>query len=245
LAASPTSFDTTRIRFGDMVAGIAGVVLLISLFLNWYSVSARVDIAGISREESRGFSAWTALGFIDILLFLIAIVAIAMAVLRALNMMPRLPVSPGLIVLALGALALALVIFRLLSLPDAGEVSEISQPGLEIDYGRSFGIFIALIAAAAVAVGGWLTWNEEGKPSPGSATAGAGGAIGGGGPAGGYSQPPTGGGAPAATQAAPAAGVDEPPAGGGGQAADWYPDPRGEKRLRYWDGTQWTDHTAD
>jgi hypothetical protein len=31
-----------------------------------------------------------------------------------------------------------------------------------------------------------------------------------------------------------------------GQAApDWYPDPRGQARLRYWDGTQWTDQTAD
>lgn len=27
--------------------------------------------------------------------------------------------------------------------------------------------------------------------------------------------------------------------------ADWYPDPQGVKRLRYWDGSQWTDHTAD
>ena len=26
--------------------------------------------------------------------------------------------------------------------------------------------------------------------------------------------------------------------------ADWYPDPRGEARLRYWDGINWTDHTA-
>jgi hypothetical protein len=26
--------------------------------------------------------------------------------------------------------------------------------------------------------------------------------------------------------------------------ADWYPDPTGEARLRYWDGTAWTDHTA-
>jgi hypothetical protein len=236
LAASPTSFDTTRIRFGDMVAGVAGAVLLISLFLNWYSVSAKVDIAGISREQSEGFSAWTAFGFIDIILFLIAAIAIAMAVLRAMNVMPRLPISPGLIVLALGVLALALVIFRLLSLPSGGEVSEIDQPGLEIDYGRSFGIFIGLIAAAAVAVGGWLTWSEEGKPKPGAATAGAGGgggAIGGGQT---FSQPPAGG-TPAATSAAPA--------GGGGQPADWYPDPKGEKRLRYWDGTQWTDHTAD
>lgn len=26
--------------------------------------------------------------------------------------------------------------------------------------------------------------------------------------------------------------------------ADWYPDPTGQARLRYWDGAQWTDHTA-
>lgn len=28
-------------------------------------------------------------------------------------------------------------------------------------------------------------------------------------------------------------------------APDWYPDPRGEKRLRYWDGGRWTEHTSD
>jgi uncharacterized RDD family membrane protein YckC len=27
--------------------------------------------------------------------------------------------------------------------------------------------------------------------------------------------------------------------------AGWHPDPQGEKRLRYWDGTRWTDQTAD
>jgi hypothetical protein len=27
--------------------------------------------------------------------------------------------------------------------------------------------------------------------------------------------------------------------------ADWFADPMGQHRLRYWDGTQWTDHTAD
>ena len=26
--------------------------------------------------------------------------------------------------------------------------------------------------------------------------------------------------------------------------ADWYPDPKGEQRLRYWDGSRWTEHTA-
>ena len=27
-------------------------------------------------------------------------------------------------------------------------------------------------------------------------------------------------------------------------AAGWHPDPRGEARLRYWDGSAWTDHTS-
>lgn len=28
-------------------------------------------------------------------------------------------------------------------------------------------------------------------------------------------------------------------------SADWYPDPRGQKRLRYWNGSEWTEHVAD
>jgi hypothetical protein len=28
-------------------------------------------------------------------------------------------------------------------------------------------------------------------------------------------------------------------------AAAWFPDPLGQRRLRYWDGTRWTEHTAD
>jgi hypothetical protein len=30
----------------------------------------------------------------------------------------------------------------------------------------------------------------------------------------------------------------------GSLPANWYDDPRGEARLRYWDGSAWTDHTA-
>jgi hypothetical protein len=29
----------------------------------------------------------------------------------------------------------------------------------------------------------------------------------------------------------------------GNPPPNWYPDPKGEAELRYWDGTQWTDHT--
>jgi uncharacterized RDD family membrane protein YckC len=57
--------------------------------------------------------------------------------------------------------------------------------------------------------------------------------------------PPTGPGTP------PPPGVSAPPPTGppvqqsAGQAADWYPDPQGKARLRYWDGQSWTDHTSN
>jgi hypothetical protein len=223
-----------------MIAGGAGILLILSLFLEWYNVSAKTAFV----DASQGVSGWEALGFIDILLFLIGAIAVAIAITKALNVLPKqLPASPGLILLGLGGLALLLVLFRLLSIPDNGAGS---IPG--VDVGRSFGVFVALLAAAGVTVGGWLSWNEEGKPSPGGVS---GTPLGAGQGYGGMPQQPQqqaytppAGGAAAPAAAAPAA-QSAPAAAGGAAKADWYPDPRGEKRLRYWDGSQWTDHTAD
>lgn len=36
-----------------------------------------------------------------------------------------------------------------------------------------------------------------------------------------------------------------PPVVQTGPPANWYPDPRNERRLRWWDGARWTDQTAD
>lgn len=31
----------------------------------------------------------------------------------------------------------------------------------------------------------------------------------------------------------------------GSAPADWYPDPTGKARIRYWSGSEWTDHTSN
>jgi uncharacterized RDD family membrane protein YckC len=36
----------------------------------------------------------------------------------------------------------------------------------------------------------------------------------------------------------------QPQAAQQGQGAGWHPDPHGQARLRYWDGSQWTEHTS-
>jgi uncharacterized protein DUF4282/uncharacterized protein DUF2510 len=53
--------------------------------------------------------------------------------------------------------------------------------------------------------------------------------------------PPAGRPPPAAGPATPAGGAQA----GGGQQAGWYPDPKGEARLRYWDGSAWTNETRN
>jgi uncharacterized RDD family membrane protein YckC len=61
------------------------------------------------------------------------------------------------------------------------------------------------------------------------------GQVGGGAAPGQFGAPPSG---PPVASSAP------PPSEGSGQKADWYPDPQGQARLRYWDGQRWTDHTS-
>ncbi|MFN3217053.1 MAG: YccF domain-containing protein [Acidimicrobiales bacterium] len=48
-----------------------------------------------------------------------------------------------------------------------------------------------------------------------------------------------------ATPVPSAPALEAAPTQAAAQPADWYPDPNGEKRLRYFDGANWTEHTAD
>jgi hypothetical protein len=138
--------DTSRLTRGELIAGVGAAVLLLSLFLPWYGVS--VDIAGVSLSESG--NGWEVLGFIDILLFLIAVAAIAIVTARAAGALPD-DVPAPVLLLALGALALLLVLYRIIDIPADGAVPP------EVDLSRKLGIFIALVGAAAAAYGGWRT----------------------------------------------------------------------------------------
>jgi uncharacterized RDD family membrane protein YckC len=55
-----------------------------------------------------------------------------------------------------------------------------------------------------------------------------------------------GGGQYAQPAYAQAGGYGQPAAAqqGQGQGAGWHPDPHHQARLRYWDGSQWTEHTS-
>ena len=143
--------DISKLSTGELIAGASGLTLIVVLFLPWYGVD--VNIAGFA--ASGNASAWEAFSFIDILLFLVSLAAMAIVAAKASgNLSPDVPAP--VVLLGLGALAVLLVIYRIIDIP-AGDVPD------GVDLSRKLGVFIALIGAAAVAYGGWRT-NEE---SPG------------------------------------------------------------------------------
>ncbi len=106
--------DLDKLNQGEKIAGIAGIVLLISLWLAWYS-GAKVN--GIEVPGAGSASGWEALSLIDIIVFITAVVAIASAFLAANEGDAGLPVALSAVVTALGALSVLLILFRIIDVP--------------------------------------------------------------------------------------------------------------------------------
>ena len=133
-----------RVRIGEIVAGVAGAVLLLSLFLEWYTVRGRAE----------GLTAWSAFSFVDLLVCLVALLGIALAVSQVVGRGPALPVAIGVITATLGLAATLLVLYRILN-----------QPGPNDAIGVGAGAWVGLAACLGVFLGAWLSLSDE-RPRP-------------------------------------------------------------------------------
>lgn len=124
--------DTSRISFGEMVAGVAGVLLFVSLFMDW------VD------SDFASASGWESLDVVDILLAAIALSAVGLVLMRASGATLNLPAPPGLIVAADGAIATIIVLTLILETDD-----------------RGMGLFLAFLTSLALAYGGYTSMRER------------------------------------------------------------------------------------
>jgi hypothetical protein len=134
--------ERTRPNASKLIAPAGGVLLLVALFLPWYSRDT--DIAGAVINQT--WTAWQATPVIATLLFLVAVAAIVA------------PCAPGSfrgdrLAMLLGILGLLLVLFRAIDmpLPDVHLVQ-----GDHADSSRGLGLFLALLATAGIAFGGRL-----------------------------------------------------------------------------------------
>ena len=136
--------DLRRLRAGEWLALVAGVALIVSLFLPWYQPLLPI----VAYDSLTGFQALTV---VDILLVLVAAVGIALAILQATRTSPSLPVAFAVLSVVVGALATLLVLYRLVDVP---------RDELETVHGA----WIALAATIALTAGGWLSLRNEHVP---------------------------------------------------------------------------------
>ena len=130
--------ELRRLRHGELIAALGGVALLIVMFLSWYSAG------GI------GLTAWEAFNVTDVILALTALAGIGLAALTAARRSPALPVAGSVITWTLGAVAVLLVLYRILNQPGPNEFVEVE-----------LGAFLGLLSVLAVAVGGWRAMRDE------------------------------------------------------------------------------------
>jgi hypothetical protein len=152
--------DLNKLNTGDKVVVGSAIVLFIAYFLTWFTV----EIDGFG---SAGNASGSDVGFLWSTFPMLIGLALAGLVIASKLFdvkLPELPVPWGQVFLGAGALAAILVILKLL----IGESDE-GIPGVEVN--RSFGLFLATLAAIGLAVGGYLKMQAgEDTPTTGSDT---------------------------------------------------------------------------
>jgi hypothetical protein len=128
--------DLRRLRLGEWLAAAGGIALIVALALPWYEVGG---------ESVSGYEALTV---IDVLLTLIALLALSLPVLQATRDSPALPVGAAVLSTVFGILGILLVLFRIVDDPFTGS-------------SLKAGAWIALIAAVAIEAAGWLSLDNE------------------------------------------------------------------------------------
>jgi hypothetical protein len=126
---------------GERLAWIGGLVLALSSFMSWYTVSNEGFTVSVTGWHT---------GALGKLVFFVGVAALGFLVLRAtgFELPPNVPV--GIVIAGLGALGTVFVLVRLISIPDDFAPA-----------GRSIGIWISLLSALLLIAAGLLKSAEE------------------------------------------------------------------------------------
>jgi hypothetical protein len=138
-------------RTPALLAAAAAVVLIASMFLEWYTLDlpARIENADANLPT---FNAFEGLRRADVAIVVAAGLVIVIAALVVAGILAGSP-APGIAMVAVSLFALAVVLYR----------GVISPPGLvlfgvDLEMEVSFGWFVSVVAAVVMVVGGLLTY---------------------------------------------------------------------------------------
>jgi hypothetical protein len=138
--------DANRLSQGQLIAAVSAIALFIISFLPWFGISGGVVVQGVGAVGgSENFSLWQAENPLDIYLLIVILVALVPAVLALLGggEAPLAPFATA----VLGGVGTLLILYQVFDTPG--------------DADRKVGLFLGLIACAGIAVGGYLSMQED------------------------------------------------------------------------------------
>lgn len=136
--------DLRRVRTYEWLTGLAGVALLVSLFVPWYSA------------QGTAANAWQSFAIVDVILALAAVAAIALPLLAATQRTTAVPQGMTAWVVIVGFPAAVLAIIRLLAVPDLS-----ARPGTVT---RDAGVWIGAVAMLAILALDWRSMGDKRFP---------------------------------------------------------------------------------
>jgi hypothetical protein len=145
--------EPSRLSRNDWIVVGGAVLMFCALFLAWFKVAGLDQLIQGWTELLRGLGAGNAVTITNgvrgwqyaagIAAWLVTLLAAAVVLAKAATgLLLTLPLSEGLAVLGLGVIAFVIVLLRLLLVPSS--------------MSRATGVYVALIAALVVAIGGFL-----------------------------------------------------------------------------------------
>lgn len=148
---------TERPSPGEQLAGIAGLALILVMFLfAWYGV----DLPGVS-----GFDAFDSYGdWFNMIMVAAAFCGMAMALFGSGT--ERFTISLSVITTVLAGISVIILLIYIISPPG---VPGIGEATVEIDLNRKIGLWLGLISLIALTVGGYMAMQEEGISFGGAA----------------------------------------------------------------------------
>jgi heme A synthase len=148
--------DLRRLRAGEVIAGLSGVVLILALLLPWYTREVVTSFGPRSSLPSP--NAFESMAVADLLLLVVAIAAIGLAVDTALEKTVAVPLTWASLLLFASLVAFFLVLFHL----GAAPVPEGTVPAeTRVETSTAAGAWLALLATVAMFAGSLLAMRDE------------------------------------------------------------------------------------
>jgi hypothetical protein len=154
-----------RLRSGKWISSISAILLFVLMFFHWFGVKLvnTSNLLFAIQSVEPGKSAWEALEYIPIVLTITIVVTLAVPALRLVNALPKPSLPLNWLVAILGLVSMLLISFRIVDPPTFWAEPTITSEGTV-----QVPIFLALLAAAGITVGGWRTMREEADDDSGA-----------------------------------------------------------------------------